>query len=182
MGQIFPDKKVKLFCGILSVDKSAEDKAFDKLVKKFGAIDMKSASMPFDYSAYYNDEMGADIKRYWISFENLIFSGVISDIKVFTNSIEDLLAVNSKRIINIDPGYIAQSNVVLATTKNYSHRIYLSKGIYAEVTTIYSKKDGFIKLPWTYPDYLSPQAKDFLNAARKKLLERLKIEKNCALK
>ena len=96
--------------------------------------------MSFDFSSYYNPEMGQNLKRLWISFEKLFFSSELASIKVFTNSLEDSFAVNCKRQINIDPGYITPANVVLATTKDYSHRIYLDKGIYGEVTTIYKKK------------------------------------------
>lgn len=174
MGKIGSAKQVKLFCGILSTNEEIDKKAIESLKNQFGAIDFQSAIMDFDYSSYYVPEMGEGIKRYWISFKPLILADEISDIKVFTNSIEDSLSINSKRHINIDPGYITQASVILATTKNYSHRIYLQKGIYAEVTTIYSKKEGFIKLPWSYQDYMSDTAKDFLLKARQSFLQDLK--------
>jgi hypothetical protein len=174
MGKINADKLTKLFCAIISSNQEIEDKTLNILSEKFGKIDIKSSRMPFDYTAYYNEEMGENLMRFWISFEDLVFAGDLSDIKVFANSIEDSFAVNDKRTINIDPGYITQANVVLATTKNYSHRIYLSKGIYGEVTTIYKKREGFIKLPWTYPDYSTPVAKDFLLKSREKFLVQLK--------
>jgi hypothetical protein len=174
MGKIGTDNLTKLFCAIISSNQEIENKALDKLSQKFGKIDIESARTPFDYTTYYNEEMGEDLLRFWISFEDLVFSGNLSDIKIFTNSIEDSFAANDKRTINIDPGYITQANVVLATTKNFSHRIYLSKGIYGEVATIYKKSEGFIKLPWTYPDYLSPAAADFLLKSREKFLAQLK--------
>jgi hypothetical protein len=166
MGKIGGDRKVKLFCGIISADAKIDEKAFASLKEKFGEIDLISEVVPFNYSAYYNGEMGDELKRFWISFKNLIFAGELADIKIWTNSLEDTFAVGAKRRINIDPGYISQANVILASTKDFSHRIYLSKGIYAEVTTIYTNKDGFIKLPWSYPDYMSETAKGFLMKAR----------------
>ncbi|MDR3048456.1 MAG: DUF4416 family protein [Elusimicrobiota bacterium] len=175
MGKIGSAEKVKLFCGILSTDENIDKKALSELEKKLGGIDAKSEVMNFKFSDYYNLEMGSNIKRYWISFKNLIFADEIADIKIFTNDIEDSFAKDGKRLINIDPGYLTQANVILATTKNFSHRIYLQKGIYAEVTTIYNKKDGFIKLPWSYPDYMSAPAKDFLLKVRKNLLGQLKL-------
>jgi hypothetical protein len=114
--------------------------------------------------------MGGNLKRQWISFKTLLNPDRLADIKVMTNDIEDGLAKDQKRIINIDPGYLTCANVILASTKDFSHRIYLSKGIYAEVTTIY-KKEGFIKLPWTYPDYLCPTAVNFIIKARQCLLK-----------
>jgi hypothetical protein len=166
MDKIGDGRKVKLFCGIISADAVIEQKALAMLKEKFGEIDLISEVMPFDYSAYYNEEMGSGLKRFWISFKDLIFTGELADIKVWTYSVEVGFMVDGKRQINIDPGFISQANVILASTKDFSHRIYLSKGIYAEVTTIYSSKSGFVKLPWSYPDYMSETAKNFLMKAR----------------
>jgi hypothetical protein len=173
MGVIGEPKQVKLFCAIISCDDDIKQKSFDILKEKLGEIDLISDVMPFDFSKYYNPEMGDNLKRFWFSFEKLISSADLSGIKVFTNSIEDSFAINNKRKINIDPGYITPANVILATTKDYSHRVYLGKGIYGEVTTIY-QKNGYIKLPWSYPDYLSQVSVDFLLKARTKLKKQLR--------
>ncbi|OEG71424.1 hypothetical protein ATZ36_15005 [Candidatus Endomicrobiellum trichonymphae] len=173
MGTIGTLKKAKLFCGIISSSAKTEQKSLAALEKKFGEIDLTSSAMPFDFSDYYNPEMGDNLKRFWISFKKLITAADIAGIKNFTNSTEDSFAVNNKRRINIDPGYITPANVILATTKDYSHRIYLSDGIYGEVTVIY-KKAEVVKLPWSYPDYLSNTATEFLLKARKNLIEHLR--------
>jgi hypothetical protein len=173
MGAIGTLKKVKLFCGVISSDTKTEQKSLTVLEKKFGKTDLTSAVMPFDFSDYYNPEMGDNLKRFWISFKKLITAADIARIKIFTNSIEENFAVNNKRRINIDPGYITPANVILATTKDYSHRIYLSGGIYGEVSVIY-KKAEVVKLPWSYPDYLSNTATEFLLKARKDLIEQLR--------
>jgi hypothetical protein len=173
MGTICTLKKVKLFCGIISSSAKIEQRSLAALEKKFGEIDLTSAIIPFDFSDYYNPEMGNNLKRFWISFKKLITATDIAGIKIFTNSTENSFAVNNKRCINIDPGYITPANVILATTKNYSHRIYLSGGIYGEVTVIY-KKAEVAKLPWSYPDYLSNPATEFLLKARKTLIKQLR--------
>ncbi len=173
MGVIGLPKKAKLFCGIISSDVKIEQKTLAALKKKFSAIDLTSTAMPFDFSDYYNPEMGDNLNRFWISFKKLITTADIAGIKNFTNSIEDNFAVNNKRRINIDPGYITPANVILATTKDYSHRIYLSGGVYGEVTAIY-KKYEVVKLPWSYPDYFSNPAKEFLLKARKDLMKQLR--------
>ena len=174
MGTIGTPKKVKLFCAILSRDENVKEKAFIELEKKFGKIDFISEVINFEeFTSYYTPEMGEGIKRFWISFEYLISEADLSEIKVFTNFLEDSLAIDNKRRINIDPGYVSAANVILASTKDYSHRIYIGNGIYAEVTTIY-KKEGFIKLPWSYPDYMSKTASDFLMKIRGDLMKRLK--------
>jgi len=173
MGKIGDAKNVKLFCGVIYSDDAVKEKAFSELEKKLGKIDFSSEMMNFDFTSYYNAEMGEGLKRFWISFENLISAGDLAEIKVFTNSVEDSLAVGEKRRINIDPGYVSAANVILASTKDYSHRIYIGKGIYAEVTTIY-RKDGYVKLPWSYPDYMSKISTDFLFKTRTVLMRRLK--------
>ena len=176
MGAIGTANRVKLFCGMISADEEITKKAFEELEAKLGKIDIKSEIVPFDFTSYYNTEMGGDLKRFWVSFDALIFAGELADIKVFTNAVEDGFAVNNKRRINIDPGYLNPANVILASTKDFSHRIYLSKGIYGEITLIYQKED-FIKLPWSYPDYTSPAAKKFLLETRAKLMSQLKSER-----
>jgi hypothetical protein len=175
MGVVGTSKKVKLFCGIIFSSKEIRQKSLVKLENNFGKIDLMSEIMVFNFSNYYNHEMGDNLKRFWISFEKLIFTADIAEIKIFTNFIENEFVINSKRQINIDPGYVGLANVVLATTKDYSHRIYLSKGIYGEVTIMY-KKNGFIKLPWSYPDYVSEVSVTFLLKVRSNLIKQL-IEK-----
>lgn len=177
MGAIGKANTVKLFCGIISADETVKEKALSKLENKYGKIDIISETVDFTFTKYYNPEMGDDLKRFWISFEKLISADEIASIKVFTNAIEDEFAFEGKRKINIDPGYLNPANVILASTKDFSHRIYLSQGIYGEVTTIYQKED-FIKLPWSYPDYLSAPAKSFLLKARTKLMQQLKEAKS----
>ena len=177
MGKISGPDFVKLFCGIITSARDLTEKALTELEKKFGIIDFTSKTLSFnDYSDYYNSEMGGSLTRFWISFEKLISAANLARIKIWTNSLEGSLSVEGKRKINIDPGYITPANVILASTKDFSHRIYLQDGIYGEVTTIY-KKSGFIKLPWSYPDYMSETASEFLSASRLKLLTRLKESK-----
>ncbi|GMO66784.1 MAG: DUF4416 family protein [Endomicrobiia bacterium] len=174
MGIIGTPGKVKLFCGIIYFDEEIKRKSFRVLEEKLGKIDLTSDVITFDFSNYYNLEMGNVLKRFWISFKRLISIDMLAEIKVSTNSIENSFALlDGKRQINIDPGYISLANVILATTKNYSHRVYVSSGIYAEVTMIY-KKGGFVKLPWTYPDYLSKTAAEFFLKVRSCLMKQLK--------
>ncbi|OIO75667.1 MAG: hypothetical protein AUJ85_02440 [Elusimicrobia bacterium CG1_02_37_114] len=169
MGKIKPPDKVKLIIGILFPGQEDTGAVEAALVDLYGRIDLKSEVMPFDFTDYYSEEMGGNLLRYWLGFERQILPGDISEIKVKTNEIEDTFgSINGKRKINIDPGYISSSTIVLTSTKNYSHRIYLDKGIYAEVTLIYEHGD-FKTLPWTYPDYKTDTAKQFFLKARKSI-------------
>lgn len=175
MGEYYQQKKVKLFCGILYSDEHIFNKAKDILENEFSKIDFISETIYFDYTNYYDDEMGTPIYRLYISFTKLIYPYLISDIKKRTNEIENLLKVDGKRKVNIDPGYISMSNLVLATTKNYSHRVALSPEIYAEVTLIY-KNNSFYPLEWTYPDYKDYKNILVFNNIRKILSKQLKEE------
>ncbi len=173
MGKINAPNLVKFFFGLIFNDGFNINEVYELLENKFNnKIDIFSPIIDFSFTKYYNKEMGENLKRQWISFETLISPELLAEMKVETNNIEDSFAVNSSgRIVNIDPGYITPANVILASTKDFSHRIYLSKGIYAEVTTIY-RKEGFTKLPWTYPDYLCPTATEFILQARKCILNK----------
>ncbi len=120
--------------------------------KKFGAVDYKSPIYDFNLTDYYRKEMGPSLKRQFLSFSELIAPTKLAKIKLFTNKLEKRYSKNGKRLINIDPGYVTASKLVLATTENYYHRIYLDRGIFAEVT-LYFKKGSFQPFEWTYPDY-----------------------------
>ena len=110
--------------------------------------------------------MGDDITRRWWVFDSLCDPAELAGMKHATNTIEQqFLNAQGGRQVNIDPGIISMSNVILATTKNYSHRIYLGKGIYAEVTLLFTAK-SFTVLDWTYPDYRESSTIDFFNQAR----------------
>ena len=113
---------------------------------KFGNILFQSNIQPWEYSEHYNKELGNQIYRNFIFFDEIIDPSALADIKLLTNDIEAIYSQDGKRRINLDPGYITLAKVVLASTKNYSHRIYLGKGIYAELALIY-KNNQFIAMP-----------------------------------
>ncbi len=142
-----------------------------KLEEYFGKIDLKSDVFDFNFTDYYSKEMGENLKKVFVSFQNLASPESSAHWKIFSNSIEQDLSLRKdkpSRTINIDPGYVELSKVVLLTTKNYSHRIYLGKGIYAEVTLIWRNK-GFEHLSWTYPDYRTDLACEFFTSVRSKI-------------
>jgi hypothetical protein len=146
--------------------------AFD-LEQAFGAIDMVGPWMDFDYTDYYTPEMGRPLHRRMLVFKELIAQLDLARIKLRTNEIELRYAQAGKRSVNIDPGYLLYERFVLATGKNYSHRIYIGEGIYADLTLIY-QKGAYRPLPWTYPDYADAAMGDFLMRARQKFGEDIK--------
>jgi len=141
-----------LFIGTLFPDESIFNQVIPDLQDKFGNILFQSNIQPWKYSEHYNNEMGTPLYRKFIFFAEIIDPSTLADIKLLTNGIEDVYSHDGKRLINLDPGYITLAKVVLASTKNYSHRIYLGKGIYAELALVY-RNQQFITMPYTYNDY-----------------------------
>jgi hypothetical protein len=103
-----------------------------------------------------------------VSFAKLVWPEFLVDAKLWAQEIEQsFLSENGARQVNVDPGYLAAERFVLATGKNFVHRIALTKGVYADLTLIYSGR-SFQSLPWTYPDYAGKDIQGFLGQVRKK--------------
>jgi hypothetical protein len=145
---------VKLFCGVLYSDDSLLQKSEAILLEKYGAIDYKSEPYEFTITEYYRPEMGWPIYRIFWSFARLIDPKEIARVKIECNEIEDQLAVENNRKVNIDSGYIDYDKVILASAKYNGQKVYLDLGIYADLTLHYEKHD-FHPYPWTFPDFKS---------------------------
>lgn len=167
MSQPRPPNPAKLVIGALMKEKELFPPVASQLVARFGAIDMISPWFSFDYTRYYEPEMGAPLFRRMLAFKQLIGQEALAGIKLATNAIEGTLATGNKRRANIDPGYLLHERFVLATGKNFSHRIYIGHNIYADLTLTYTQ-GAFQTLPWTYPDYASKEITDYLAGVRKK--------------
>ena len=167
MSQSQTPKPAKLVIGFFLKEKDLVVSVVKTLVDKFGPVDIVSSWFPFNFTTYYEAEMGAPLFRRMLAFETMIKQSALSDIKLTTNDLELEYSKNSKRMINLDPGYMLRERFVLATGKNYSHRIYIGKRIYADLTLIYTK-GRFRKLPWTYPDYAEQNMLTYLERVRNK--------------
>jgi hypothetical protein len=154
MGEIGQFVLEKLVIAVLVSDEKFLEKLIDKLEYTFGTIDYKSDVLNFNYTDYYNLEMGRNIKRIFFSFQKLASPDKFSTIKLQTNEIENFFLLDGKRPVNLDPGLLSVKRFMLATTKDNGHRIPLQKGIYGEVTLLFVNKN-FQALPWTYIDYQS---------------------------
>ncbi len=166
MGEVKIPRPALLFCGLLLGDNIEEKLVIGELEKHFGDVILKSRVFPFNHTDYYYEEMGINIRRMFVGFNKTIEMERIVDIKLLTNKVElENFSSEGRRKVNIDPGYINLSKVVLATTKDYQHRIYLGCGIYAEVTLRY-RKGTFTPWEWTYPDYREKASIDFFNRLR----------------
>ena len=162
---------VKLFIGMLSPEPELFDICADIVSREYGPIDYQSEIVPWTNSDFYQDEMGSGMLRKFIFFEQLRDPGDLPAIKLNTIRIENGLAIQTvkkaRRRINLDPGYVTEAKVVLATTKDYTHRLYIGEGVYAEVTLRYVNKiRSFSSLDYTYLDYCSETYTTMFNKAR----------------
>jgi len=173
MGKIAPDKPVKLIVGFIFKDQQAFNKAKLALTKSFGKVDFESRPIPFTFTDYYREEFGDGLLKVFISFNKLILPQQIVEIKTLTNNIERKLTLSGRRLVNIDPGYLDLAKLVLASTKDYIHRIYLDKGIYAETTLFYQGK-SFQSWQWTYPDFRTREYIEIFNQIRELYAQRSK--------
>lgn len=170
MGNPRPAQPVKLIVGLLSGDVDLMRRARQLLSREYGPVDAESDFWLFDQTDYYEAEMGPGLQRWFLSFARLIRPEDLPAIKRHTNDIEariaaDCLLPDRQRPVNLDPGYLTLAKLVLATTKDRSHRIYMNAGIYAEVTLQFAH-GGWQPWPWTYPDYRAPTYHRFFERVR----------------
>ncbi len=171
-----PAKPVKYFLGLIYSPQVSLWDLERALLAKFDFIDQKSPVLEFDgFTDYYTQEMGPRLYRTWWSLHRLLPPDQLAELKLFANELEQQYAVpgGGGRSVNIDPGYLNESRLVLASCKDFSHRVYLGQGVFAEVTLI-CRKDGFQPLEWTYSDYRSPEALRFFAAMKQDYRKQLK--------
>jgi hypothetical protein len=143
---------VQLFFGILSSDEERLRQALELIEDKYGPIDYRSESFPFDKTDYYEFEMGSPIGRIFIGMEKLIRPDEIVRIKLESNALEEQLSLDGRRKVNLDPGYLDYDKVVLASAKYNGDKVYLDRGIWADLTLRF-KNGKFEPYPWSFPDF-----------------------------
>ena len=166
-------KPAKLVIGLIMRDRALFEPLAVELSCSFGSVDVVSSWMPFDYTDYYEPEMGSPLFRRMLTYKVLIKQKELPAIKLATNRLEQSYSQSGRRRVNIDPGYLLYERFVLASGKNFSHRIYIGSGIYADLTLIY-QRGAFEKLPWTYPDFGDEPMLEFLAQVRNKYAVDLK--------
>ncbi len=159
----------KLIAGLLFCSFHEQEQVLQRMTRRWGPLDLLTEPEPFTYTRYYEREMGKEIYRRTASFLELVPVEELVSIKLFTNELEKEFSREGSRRVNIDPGLLSEERIILATGKNFTHRVHLRKGIYADLTLIY-QKGNYQELPWTYPDYKSPLLLHFFNATRQKLI------------
>jgi len=165
--------KTKLIIGLIFNNEEVLYKTVNTLRRYFGKIDFESEIIEFNFTTYYQKEIGSNLKRKFISFAKLVDPAKLPEIKILTNKIEDKFSLKGKRRINIDPGYIDLAKLVLASTKDFTHRIYLHKGIYAEITLFY-QGNSFKSWDLTYPDYRTDKYIEIFNHLRQIYAQQIK--------
>lgn len=175
MGKINTPTPVKLFVGILTSLPDITSEIEELLSARFGVVDTRSDMFAFDMTHYYDEEMGSPIVRCFLGFRDLTSPDRLAGVKRLTNDLESDLAAKQgkvRRPVNLDPGYMEESKIVLASTKNFYHRILLADGIYGEVTLHY-EGGAWKSFPWSFPDFRSGRYDQFFKQLRRSYREQL---------
>jgi hypothetical protein len=175
MGTAAQPTQAALFIGFMYRSSVKTDEILAVLRQQFGDIDCSLGPVPFAFTDYYKGEMGDNLQKMYLTFGRLLRRDELAGIKVFTNTLEERYGTPEGRMVNLDPGYITRDKLVLASTKDFYHRIYLAQGIFAEVTLHY-RKGRFRFFSWTYPDYKDPGVLALLEKSRAKLVKILRRE------
>jgi hypothetical protein len=176
MGQIVEPSKIKLITALLWNEYVNIEEVFSRIEKEWGTIDARSAEYDFIHTGYYKDEFGERLRKQFVSFEKLVDINLMPDIKIRGNELEDEFLYGKNRSVNIDPGYIANAKLVMPTTKNLPHRVYIGNNIYADLQLIY-KKPSFQTILWTFADYKEPFNLEFFNKVRERYMEQIASER-----
>ncbi len=175
MGTPHSAERVKLFVAVMHAQDFDPASVMDRLKERFGEVEGSYGPVAFSWSDYYAPEMGSGLQKLYTVFSNTIEREELPAFKLWTNEIEAAYACDGKRSVNIDPGYLARDKLVLATTKDFFHRLYLGQGIYGEVTLHF--REGIYRFfSWTYPDYREKKLHELLFTARASLVGELRKE------
>jgi len=176
MAEAIPFTPVKLVCGIIATQEDVFTSSIAYLTDSFGPIDLTSTLMEFKFTDYYKKQMGQGLKRKFVSFAETVPPEKLSEAKIQTNMLEEEIKKqfgSAHRTVNLDPGYLTASALIMATAKDFSHRIPLQKGIYAHLEFLFGKKEVKI-LNWTYPDFRTDEYQQFFLTVRKIYLNQIK--------
>lgn len=164
------------FCAVITRHEAARQWALQRLNAMWGGVAITSSEIPFEAGGYYTPTMGKDLIKTLVAFDGFHDPGELAAWKLQTNTMESDYAASSNhsetRPLNLDPGYMTQAKLVLATTKDRDHRIYLRDGMFAEVTLTYVGKQ-WNHHRWSYPTYRTEEVASFANACRQRLRQHL---------
>ncbi|MBU0517224.1 MAG: DUF4416 family protein [Proteobacteria bacterium] len=172
MSRLVEPTPAKLVVGVIYALQDVFEAALCRLVDCLGEVDILGARLAFDQTDYYTPEMGPGLWRRLAAFRDLIDPGTLGPIKRRTAMIEAEFSKQGRRQVNLDPGSVTLERLVLATGKNFVHRVYLGQGVYADLTLVF-ERGRWRPLPWTYPDYAGEELRSQLEMIRRKLKHQL---------
>jgi hypothetical protein len=179
MGAIGRHDPVLLILAAFSRHDAALDWARETASDRWGDIELVSERFAFDQTSYYEESMGSGLSKQFFAFRPLVDPSGLVDWKHAAIAWEDeyrrQAGHSEPRPLNLDPGYLTQAKLVLASTKDRDHRLYLSRGIYAE-GTLYYHAGAWTARPWTYPDYRQAEYHRFFDRCREYLRRQLRAE------
>jgi hypothetical protein len=143
---------VKLIVALLWSDAARRDDAVSRMCSMWGMLDYEGPDHPFDRTYYYEAEMGKELKRRLIGFARLVSPEILTEAKRYCNGVENDLRESARRRVNLDVGYLDHCKVVLASVKSAGQKIYLSRGIYADLVARYAR-GRYQPFEWTFPDF-----------------------------
>jgi hypothetical protein len=176
MAEVKPFAPVKLITGIIASQEAVFAQAAEALTTIYGPVDLRSLAFPFDRTDNYERQMGKGLSRIFLCFLRLVPPESLSDIKVRTNALEEEIRISlagASRTVNIDPGILTSAALIMATAKDFAHRIPLRQGIYAHLELLFSR-NAVKLLPWTYPDFHQEGYQGFFLEARQAYLRQLR--------
>jgi hypothetical protein len=167
---------VKLICGVIYREDTLCAEVKSRLEAEWGRVDSESPAFPFDLTGYYEDEMGGGLARRFLSFETLVPPESLPEAKLWAIELESMIREErgvTGRPVNIDPGHLSASAVVMATAKDFAHRVPLGRGIYAHLELLFTKT-GVRTLDWTYPDLRREPPQTYFREVREIYLRQLR--------
>ena len=175
MGQILPPTSAVLLLAAFSRHAAALRWARDRAIRDWGPIAMESPAFDFDDTDYYEPTMGPGLRKVFLTFQRPFDPAELTDVKLLTNDWEQEYAGTGghaePRPLNLDPGYVTLGKLVLASTKDHAHRIYLGRGIYGEVT-LFFRHGRWQPREWTFADYRRDDYQQFFHECRQLLRKR----------
>ena len=163
-------RPVVRFAALFGADTQILDQAVGQATGLWGELVLQTGDLDFDMTRYYERTMGRGLKKRLIAFRDLIDPIELVASKRQSNQWEQSFQERNpggpERVLNLDPGYVTEAKVVLATMKDRDHRLYLGDGVYGEVTLYYQLPGKWEASRWTYPDYRCPEYHDFFTGCR----------------